>query len=73
MIFTGSIVSDETVPLAAGQLQLSVLEQLRPVERHGEVVDLDIPGHGVDAQDAGAGSGLGRKTGLLLQTTAKFL
>ena len=29
------------------------------VEGDGEVVDLDVPGHGMDSQHSSAGSGLG--------------
>ena len=61
---SGSVFADQAVPLAARQLKLCVVKKLDAVKRDGEIVDLDVAGHWVNAQHAGTGSGLRGKGGL---------
>lgn len=70
VFLTGSIGTDQSIALTARQLQLGVLQKFGAVERDGEVVDLDVPGHGMDAQDSRAGASVGRHSGLLFQSAA---
>lgn len=73
MLITRSICANESISLSTRQFQFCVLEQLRAVKSHGEVVDLNISGHGVNAQDSGTRAGVRGQTGFLIQATTKFL
>lgn len=43
------------------------------MEGDGEVVNLDVPGHWVDAEDPRAGPGVRGQTGLLVQAPTELL
>ena len=69
----GPVGADEPVPLPATQLQLGVLEQLGAVEGDGKVVDLDVPGHGVDAKDPSTGPSFGGEPSFFVKATTQLL